>query len=187
MLTACGLTSEEKASTATIIAMTFVAEQTQNAPTPIATTPISTPLPTNYPVQKCMSLQIPANVASSFSWEFKECVESVTILGDGSMKVNFVWQYTRLEEGSLHEDQCLTKGSDFQNRNMYMTDDLGNRYDHSEVGTDINIAILCGAMETNSFSDYFLFPPANPEAKFLIFHDDDQGIQTDSFDIVWNK
>lgn len=174
----------DRSSTATAIASTFVAGQTESA-SPSQTVSQSTSLVGSYPVEKCMSQNVPAGVATPFAFEWKECVVSIEVQADGSMKVNFRWEVTRLDTGSLPDGECLTKGSDYQNPNMYMLDDLGNHYTSTDVGTDIGICLLMGDDETGSFTDYFQFPPAHPDAKFLVFHDDDQGMQTEPFDITW--
>lgn len=100
-----------------------------------------------------------------------ECIESVEVRSDGYMQFNFTW--TAYVQGSRW--QWLIKYSDAGNRNMYVTDNLGNRYDHVDMGG-------VAPTETRFFHGetirgWFLFPPAKPGAISLTFHDDDQGKQ----------
>lgn len=179
---ACRLVTQEQATTATVIATTITAVQTQNTPT--AT---STPRPVSYPIDACMSVEIPPSQDIPFRWEFKECVESITVLEDSSLRVIYRWEYTKIGGENLPEHACLVKYPDYQNRNMYMVDNLGNRYDHTYTPNKTNVDLLCGNAEYGVYWDYFLFPPVNTEANYLIFYDDDQNIQTDPFDILWKR
>jgi hypothetical protein len=66
---------------------------------------------------------------------------------------------------------------------MYITDDIGNRYDHYSKGgaATIDFVLANGASENG----WFLFPPAHPRASYLIFHDDDNGIHTPQIVRQW--
>lgn len=68
------------------------------------------------------------------------------------------------------------KKSDTYNRNMYLIDNLGHRYDH--IGTG-GAAQLGGSAHQGQFTvmdGTFLFPPAQPGASVFTFHDDDQHV-----------
>jgi len=146
-------------------------------------TPIPTLEPATYLVEKCMNMVVPSGLIYPFEWEFEECVDSITVQPDGLFKVNFRWTFTKLGEGELEPNYCITKVSDHGNKNMFMMDDLGKRYDHIEVGKMISIALLCqgdGRIRAST-TDYFLFPGVDPEASYLIFFDDDQGLKTAPF------
>jgi hypothetical protein len=203
ILSSCGPTQQELELTATEIAKTFIAEQKQTpsvtppptiTPRPTLTPyPSATPEPITYSVGNCMSIEKPASNSIPFKYEMRECVESVSILWDGSMRVNFLWEYTRLSEGELAEGECIVKGPDYLNKNMYMKDDLGNRYDHIDGGEYMGRPVLCegtgfGSKSNDDYgtiSSFFLFPAVDPNSGYLIFYDDDQGIQTSPFAIGW--
>jgi ankyrin repeat protein len=95
------------------------------------------------------------------------CVPAVVVNEDGQMEVRVRWTGLGLFHSSVD------KGSDAGNRNMYLTDDLGNRYDHVETWG-------AAAEETRLSDRYpsalgtFIFPPAKPGASVFTFHDADQ-------------
>ena len=142
LMTACAVVKQDQSGAATSIASTFIAGQTQsaqlsvqtNTPEPQLTTepqlthePEVTTEETTYPASKCMEIDVPSSMSGlPISFTVQECVDSITVLADGSMQVNFVWNFTKTDDGVFPDGQCLTKGSDYQNSNMYMTDDLGN-------------------------------------------------------------
>lgn len=99
-----------------------------------------------------------------------ECLWSVEVRDDGRMQLNFRWSAAHVK-GTRWD--YLIKYCDEGNRNMYITDNQGNRYDHVEIG---------GAArgdhkmyEGQSVEGWFLFEPAKPGATAFTFHDDDQG------------
>lgn len=166
------------------------------SPTPSATptatptegpTPTPTPTlePVTYPVGECMSIDRPRSASVPFKYRFSQCVDSVKVLSDGSMRVNFSFTHTRLEPGEFPPGYCLVIGPNYLNKNMYMVDNLGNRYDHTDGGGYINRATMCEKEESGTITDFFLFPPVVQGAESLVFYDDDQGIQTAPFDITW--
>jgi hypothetical protein len=87
---------------------------------------------------------------------------------NGYMQFNFAWSVDLLGGRDY-----IVKYSDAGNRNMYLTDNQGNRYDHVAVG---------GAAEGGRLYDgqpiygWFLFPPAQKVATIFTFHDGDQGL-----------
>jgi hypothetical protein len=134
-------------------------------PTPVVV-PSDTPrpVPQVYAVNECMRISLGgANV-------LQECVTQVTIQADGSMRFDFSW--TAYVEAQFE----VQKGSDRNNSNIYLTDDVGNRYDHYQTGGDaaLNVTIRNGEQATG----WFLFPPAYPGVKSFIFHDDDNQVRT---------
>lgn len=98
-----------------------------------------------------------------------ECLWSVEVRTDGRMQFNFRWGAVHVK-GTGYD--FLIKYSDEGNRNMYITDDLGNRYDHVEIG---GAAQGEHRMYEGQFVEgWFLFEPAKPGITAFTFHDDDQ-------------
>jgi hypothetical protein len=112
--------------------------------------------------ERCFEQAVATGVRVSF------CVEQVTQQADGSLKLDVSW-IGRYVDTARH----VAKGSDAHNRNMYLTDDLGNRYDHMDSGG----AAASEVTLTNRQPAYgwFLFPPPAPGATHFTFHDDDNG------------
>ncbi len=139
-------------------------------PTPTFTeTPTDTPTPTITPtptavynapglyvIGKCVELKV----------HVLFCVLNVNVLANGSMVFNVSWK-------SLISNVSITKKSDLNNPNMYLTDNLGNRYNHVEVGGDAALRIKMEPKQV--IYGYFAFPPALPGATSFQFHDSDQG------------
>ena len=99
------------------------------------------------------------------------CITSIEVVRDASMVVNITWKSINSNGG------CYTEDSNANNRAMYMTDDLGNRYDHEGAGGDLarNIVNTCGG-DVN-YSGWFYFPPPAAGAKVLTYHDEDQKLE----------
>ena len=143
--------------------------------TPIA--PTATPVPRAdpitagvYSVGRC---GLPPLNAEQRAW-VELCVNSVEVQDDGQLVFNISWG-ARIGEGVLTSGglpaTALSKPSDIGNTNMYITDNLGNRYDFADLG---------GAASEDSIirkdatvEGWFRFPPPHPEAKLFTFHDDD--------------
>jgi hypothetical protein len=125
--------------------------------------------PGNYPVNRCATSSL--YIQGSYKGELTECVPSVEIRSNGFMQFNFTWT------AKLVENSLIIKYDDTYNSNMYITDNLLNRYDHIEVGG--------AAAQTVDMSDgipvegWFLFPPAKQGGTSFVFHDDDQGAAID--------
>lgn len=98
------------------------------------------------------------------------CVDNVVVKPDGYMEFNIVWGVTL--SGRVNR---AIKHPDTGNPNMYVTDNLGNRYDHVEVGGAA--AELTTLLHTQTAWGWYLFPPARPGATEFAFHDDDQHVQ----------
>lgn len=139
-------------------------------------TPSPTPTPTyvspmTYDVGGCM------NVVISDSNQVLECVSSVMVLPDGKMQFNFSWTAHVEDQFEVH------KSSDRNNTNIYLTDNLGNRYDHVETGGDADrdVTLINGQIAEG----WFIFPAPLPEAENFILHDDDNSVQTSPIPRVW--
>jgi hypothetical protein len=108
-----------------------------------------------------------ANMSQGGKLEF--CVTGVTVNGDRHMIFNVSWTLSGIPSGFT-----VTKRSDQGNGNMYVTDNLGNRYAHIGGGGAAysSVAVTDGTTVSGSFE--FNAPPAG--AFVFEFHDDDNGI-----------
>lgn len=103
------------------------------------------------------------NLAAGFNW----CVVSVEISKDGSMIFLISWQLVDFSEQITE----VTKRGDLNNPNMFVTDNLKNRYDALTVSGE-------GAKDIRmekgvSYISTFTFRPPKPGAYIFTFHDDD--------------
>ncbi len=139
--------------------------------TPTATFTI-TPTPTKafnipgfYPVGRCSSGQAPD---LEYPLELDFCILSVTIRDDGHMIFEVSW--------TVHfwDTPTATKLSDADNHNMYLNDNLGNRYDHINTGGSAAMDVILVNGETTT--GWFEFDPAQEGATSFTFYDDDNGI-----------
>jgi len=107
----------------------------------------------------------------------RECVTSVSIQTDGSMQYNVSWTFY------IPENEGAYTKSDRGNQNIFLTDDLNNHYNHYDVGgvVDQSRELRYGD-ETHG---WYLFPPADLNASSFIFHDDDNGVQTQPIPRLW--
>jgi serine/threonine protein kinase len=96
------------------------------------------------------------------------CVEQVTVTSTGNLKFEVSWtgQY-------VDENYQLKKGSDTGNKNMYLTDNLSNRYDHLDTGGATAEEVVL--RHKQPVFGWFLFPPPVSGATMFTFHDDDLG------------
>ena len=126
--------------------------------TPVPTfthTPVPTQEPKDYPLNNaCMQIVS----QGSPRLVLNECVSSITVLSDGRMQFNFTW---KVESGS--SKHALQMYPDTGNRNMYITDSLGNRIDHLETGGQANETVALFDGDTKQ--GWFVFPPADPQAQ----------------------
>ncbi len=99
----------------------------------------------------------------SFTW----CVEYVEIHPDGSMIFVLSWKFFDSSEGVSE----VTKRSDVNNPKMYLTDNLGNRYDSIIVSGDAADDIVM--QKDITYYGTFTFRPPKPGANRFTFHDDD--------------
>ena len=99
------------------------------------------------------------------------CVIGVNVLQNEQMQFYLSLNFMIPEGKRIH------LYSDRGNRNMYITDNLNNRYDHVRVGDAAGKEIIINTGD--SALGWYLFPPAHPDAEFFIFHDDDNGVQTE--------
>lgn len=76
----------------------------------------------------------------------------------------------------IEDGLVVNKGLDRDNYNIYLNDHSGLRYDHLGTGGDAahGVAIEDG----EAVSNRFLFPRAESSASSIIFHKDDNQVQT---------
>ena len=99
-----------------------------------------------------------------------ECVTNIHLLPDGRMRFEFTWT-ANLQAGA-QVDIVSAVG----NTNMYLMDDMGNRYDALQVEGDA--ARTTRLINGQTAHGWFLFPELAPGANSLTFHDDDYSIQS---------
>ncbi len=122
-------------------------------------------LPGTYPVNQCTynDLFIYGNNVGIL----QECVTSVVIRNNGYMQFNYTWAVDLIDT-----IPSIIKHSDANNPNMYITDNLGNRYDHVEVGGSAGQTVTMH--DGTMVSGWFLFAPAKQPVTTFTFHNDDQ-------------
>jgi tRNA A-37 threonylcarbamoyl transferase component Bud32 len=125
-------------------------------------------------VEKCF----PHNMAPDIYMIF--CVKQVAVQADGALKVDVSW------EGQYRDKTFqLQKSSDANNPNMYLVDNLGNRYNHTQAGGAAAEDIVLAHGQTAA--GWFIFPPPQPGATTFIFKDDDLGHNIDGITPVLNN
>jgi hypothetical protein len=95
-------------------------------------------------------------------------IDKLVINNDYTAELYCTWKTTYTPGTNDH----INKSSDHNNTNMYLKDDLGNRYDHN--GTTGAAYDGCSLYGTSSASGTFKFPTINISTKKLTFYDDDQ-------------
>ena len=99
------------------------------------------------------------------------CITSVTVRSDGNLQFDADWSvnFKGAPFGSGR------KPSDVGNANLYVTDNLGNRYDFIELsGTARDSEDFTASVPFHA--GWYVTPPAKPGAESFVFHVDDQGI-----------
>jgi hypothetical protein len=127
-----------------------------------------------YPVDRCVNS--PLVVSTGYVGTLTECIPRVEIQSDGFMRFYFVWI------AHLTSVPSVTKYSDAENPNMYIKDNLLNRYDHVEVGG-------AAAQNVTMYNDipvegWFLFIPAKQGADTFSFYDDDQNVVIENIKLI---
>ncbi|MBN1441015.1 MAG: hypothetical protein JW929_16545 [Anaerolineales bacterium] len=127
------------------------------APTFTATPALN--LPGLYYIYQCVDYR-PEGVPVTINF----CVQSVKVNEDLTMQFNVYWR-TYVETGGR-----LTKRSDVNNQNMFLTDNLDNKY-HA-IGWGGNVA-QAAAISKTPVGGWFLFPAAKEGAGSFSFWDAD--------------
>jgi len=133
--------------------------------TPIATGPPAEPRVaapgTYWPERACVLFH-----AEDYSVRWRWCVESVTLRPDGEMALRCVWEID-------HSFAGVKKGSDEGNRNMYVVDGRGRRYDTVATTEFVKEGGELTEQAPTRRGD-FVFRASGPVYSPLTFHDDDQ-------------
>jgi hypothetical protein len=164
-------------STATVTASPTVEPTPTFSPT-VTLTPTATPfrtangyIPGLYNAGGCVDYNSSSGYYD-YPIQVKFCVWYIEILKSGKMRVTVSWD-AKYDVESLQVS--AKKHSDEKNENMYLRDNLGNRYNHIEVGGDAAKTISFWGQET--FNGWFLFPEPAPGATYFTFVDDDQHVE----------
>jgi ankyrin repeat protein len=105
----------------------------------------------------------PLAEGASLRW----CVEAIVLTEESALELHVSWK------GSGLSSRRLFKGSDSENHRMYLTDNLGKRYDHvSTRGAARDGGRLDG--EHPVLRGVFVFASPQQSAGAFTFHDDDQ-------------
>jgi len=142
-------------------------------PTPTPA-PTPTPVPTPTPALAQPGIYTFADACVTYKpldWDpatVRWCVESIEVPEQGDMLFIVAWHLdTRFSHGQI------IKESDEGNVLMYLTDNLGNRYDHVAVGGAARDQTKVGFPGTTLRGEFW-FPLPKPGAVEFIFHDDNQ-------------
>jgi hypothetical protein len=129
-------------------------------PTATATSPYN--LPGLYYVYKCVVYLPDSPPAVIISMTF--CINTVKVSEDASMQFNVTWTVI------LEECKNYVLQPDLNNHQLYLEDDLGNKYHHTGAGG-------CAARQevfapvSDDCNGWFVFPPAKPEVRSFRFVD----------------
>lgn len=129
-------------------------------------TPSPTPnmvMPGNFNVGGCGSVSMSQGGRLDF------CVTSVTVNSNRHMIFAVTWTLSNIPSGFT-----VTKRSDKGNKKMYLTDNLGNRYNHIAGGDAAYASVV--VTDGSPVSGWFDFGEPPVDAFTFTFHDDDNGI-----------
>jgi len=146
-----------------------IGQSGENLPTSSLSQPIT------YEYQNaCMEIEIPLQDGAVL----EECVTSVTVNNDGKIRINFRWE---LVSGSLNLGVNIPP--DTNNQNMYILDDLGNRWAHISTGggANQNVTLYLGDYKEG----WFLFPALPTDSSGFYFIDEDNQTVTELLEKRW--
>ena len=123
--------------------------------------------PGTYTVNKCR--QAPLYNEGQSVGTLKECIPEVEVWETGYMQFNITWTADLIDE-----IDTIIKWTDAEDHNIYLMDNLDNRYDHVQVGGSAGQTTLL--YDGVPAEGWFLFLPAKENAARFTFYDDDQGI-----------
>lgn len=102
---------------------------------------------------------------ASVNW----CVRYVEVRGD-AMEVQVSWELVKLR-GTL---DTIFQITDEYNSRMYLTDEFGQRYEHTRVsGAALGSRYQVGSTQSGSF----FFPSPRAGARTFLFHDDENRVR----------
>lgn len=132
---------------------------------------VGMPLVFQYP-DACMNITLQPDVV------LEECVTSAGVGTDGAVTVNFRWE---LVSSPLNYGVKIL--ADFDNHNMYLVDDLGNRLDHVSTGGGTNQSLT---LNLGDYKDgWFLFPALPVDSSGFYFIDEDNQVSTGLLEKKW--
>jgi hypothetical protein len=135
--------------------------------------------PGSYYVYQCKFLFFPAGIPGA--QRVKMCLISVKVEDDYRMKFNFSWTVYFEYAGTA------TKESEAEDKEIRVTDNLGNIYRPVETGGCVDQSTILFTPKDNgdaSCSGWFLFPPAAPDATILRYDDPKNEIFFDNIILV---
>jgi hypothetical protein len=119
-----------------------------------------------YPQTACAQY---VHAKKEFKADVNWCVRYVEVRGD-AMEVRVSWELLKLR-GSHDSVFQIT---DEYNPRMYLTDEFGQRYDHTRVsGAALGSRYQLGSTQSGSF----FFPLPRAGARTFLFHDDENGVR----------
>jgi len=143
-------------------------------PPPPPPTPPPPPPPISAQYNACM--EVVSGLKDKYT--LLECVTSVDVNDDGTLRVNFHWELVSASPGV-----GVTIQADTYNLNMYVLDDLGNRWNHIATGggTDQTVTLKSGDIKEG----WFLFPSIPSDANGFFFVDEDNQVRTELLKRKW--
>lgn len=118
-----------------------------------------------YPQDDCA---VYSHARNEFKARIKWCVRYAEVRDD-AMEVRVSWEVVSLE-GTV---DTIFQWADESNPRMYLTDEIGQRYDHARVsGAALGSVHQAGSLREGSF----FFPLRGQRARSFLFHDDENGI-----------
>ncbi len=132
-------------------------------PTPTPFRTVNGYLPGKYNTSGCVNYS--PYLTANYSAQVKFCVWFIEILRDGTMCVTVSWN---VEYNAEAIGKSVKKSGDVNNPNMFMMDNLGNRYDLIGGGGDSNATTFWG---NTLLTGWFLFPEPKPGITSLTFWD----------------
>ena len=196
ILTGCGPSHQNPTSTSSLMTTTEIPNINPNTPTVLLTstftptysstpsitptitnTPTNTPSPTpnmvmpgNYYIGKCL------DYPGQYSTTVRFCVTGVRVDSERHMFFDVSWKIFKLPS-----DVTVVKKSDSGNQRMYLTDNLGNHYEHLDGGGAAYRDVLMYNADPNNAQDpgvtgWFKFRSPPVGALKFDFHDDDNHI-----------
>lgn len=125
----------------------------------------TSPTFSGYPQNACTPY---VHAKKEFKADITWCVRYVEVRDD-VMEVRVSWELVRLQ-GKV---DTIFQISDEDNPKMYLTDEFGNRYDHSRVsGAAKGRHYPAGSLQNGSF----FFPLPRAGVRMFRFHDDENGV-----------
>ncbi|MBN2085208.1 MAG: hypothetical protein JW748_08265 [Anaerolineales bacterium] len=140
-------------------------------PTFTATPPYNAP--GKYQIDKCADFRLENNPV-----QILFCVDSVNVRADSTMQFNVSWLVATW-------GYAVKKYPDTDNNNIFIKDNLGNKYAHIETGNcAAEIRIIAGRSKCTG---WFLFNPAIPGATSFSFFDTTHGVRIDEIKLLDQK